>query len=76
MPGYDPSRPFRVWYSQAVGVAPGSRGPEVKAGSYATLVEARAAAKSLPAGFIRITDGPDHQLIEYRLEPYERPPQG
>jgi hypothetical protein len=65
---YDPNLPYRVWYSESIAVAPGRRGPELKFYGYRNVESARAAAKALPPGckFIRITDGPDDQLIEYR----------
>ena len=67
MTEYNPNRPFRVWYSEPVGRG----GSHSRTVGYPTLEEAREAAKRLPDGcrFIRITDGPDHQLIQYRLEP-------
>jgi hypothetical protein len=66
---YDPNSPIRVWYSQATGTAPVRRGPELRFSSFRTLETAREAARSLPPGFefVRITDGPDAQLIDYPL---------
>src|SRR5690349_20453465 len=66
MSDYDSNLPFRIWYSHGIGAAPGHRGPELKFYSYRTLESARAAVRGLPPGckFVRITDGPDAQLIE------------
>ena len=71
MTKYDAKRPFRVWCSEAVGCEPMRLGTRSGTESYQTLEEARAAVRCLPDGyrFARITDGPDHQLIQYRLEP-------
>jgi hypothetical protein len=71
MTEYDAKRPFSVWCSEAVGSEPMRFGARSRTESYPTLEEARVAAKCLPDGsrFARITDGPDHQLIQYRLEP-------
>jgi hypothetical protein len=69
MPEYEDSKPFRVWYSEPVGRVPESLGTRLKTQKYRTLEEARAAANCLPdsCSFIRLTDGPDNQLIEYNL---------
>ena len=71
MTEYDPNRPFRVGYSEPVGRAPERLGARSKTDNYPTLEEARTGANCLSDGckFIRITDGPDRQLIEYQLEP-------
>ena len=67
MPQYMATRPFRVWYSEGIGVAPGRRGTRLMSESYPTLEEARAGAKRLPFGcsLIRITEGPDDKWVEH-----------
>ena len=71
MPQYMATRPFRVWYSQSIGVTPGERGPRLMSDGYPTLEEARAGIKRLPAGhsLIRITEGPDTDWVEHPLKP-------
>jgi len=69
MSGYEPHHPFRVWYTESIGRVPERLGTRSRTDSYPTLKDAREAARRLPEGcsFIRITDGPDQQLIEYPL---------
>ncbi len=69
MPRYMATRPFRVWYSISIGVAPDRRGTRLMSESYSTLEAARAAAIRLPAGcsLIRITEGPDNDWVEHSL---------
>ena len=69
MPQYMATRPFRVWYSVSIGVAPDRRVTRLMSESYPTLEAARAAAICLPAGcsLIRITEGPDHDWVEHPL---------
>ena len=61
------TRPFRVWYSISIGVAPDRRGTRLMSESYPTLEAAKAGAKRLPVvcTFIRITEGPDHNWVEH-----------
>jgi hypothetical protein len=67
MPRYMVTRPYRVWYSVSIGVAPDRRGTRLMSESYSTLEEARAGAKRLPVGcsLIRITEGPDTNWVEH-----------
>jgi len=69
MARYMVTRPFRVWYSVSIGVAPDRRGTQLMSEGHPTLKAARAAAIRLPAGcsLIRITEGPDTNWVEYPL---------
>jgi len=69
MARYMATRPFRVWYSISIGVAPDRRGTRLMSESYPTLEAAKAATIRLTAGcsLIRITEGPDHDWIEHSL---------
>ena len=66
---FDRAMPYRLWAVPSIGVGPGNRAGLLQVSSFATLAEARSAARASPptGDTLHITEGEDPTKIVWRM---------